>query len=116
MTIQEALAYLENAHFENYSGQIIAEHQETRKDYIAFDLTCTCNEVPNKVADEVGEALITLLNGARATHECAERMDAAIRALIAEWDTGRYDDWTIHNASLRRHIEALRAALPKEGE
>jgi hypothetical protein len=65
MTLQEALDFLDGAHFENYSGQIIAEHANKNRDIIVCDLGCTCGEVASKNADEYGEVLVTLLNGAR---------------------------------------------------
>ena len=45
----------------------------------------------------------------------APEMADAIRALIADWDAGAFNDWTARFAGLRRHITAIRAALP-EGE
>lgn len=66
MTIQSALEYLEGARFANYSGQIIAEHQEKQKDYIVCELSCTCGEIPSGSADEYGEVLVTVLNAATA--------------------------------------------------
>jgi len=66
MTPQEALDFLDGARFENYSGQIIAEHANKNKDFILCDLGCTCSEVGSKNADEYGEVLITLLNGTSA--------------------------------------------------
>lgn len=43
-------------------------------------------------------------------------MDAAIWALLTDYDAGVFEQHATLHASLRRNIEALRAALPKEGE
>jgi hypothetical protein len=65
MTPQEALEFLDGARFENYSGQIIAEHANKNKDFIVCELSCTCSEVASKNADEYGEVLVTLLNSVK---------------------------------------------------
>lgn len=65
MTPQEALDYINGARFENYSGQIIAEHANKNKDFIVCELSCTCSEVASKNADEYGEVLVTLLNSVK---------------------------------------------------
>jgi hypothetical protein len=65
VTPQEALDFLGGARFENYSGQIIAEHANKNKDFILCELSCTCSEVASKNADEYGEVLITLLNSVK---------------------------------------------------
>lgn len=89
MKISEVLEYLNWPKFENYSGQVVAEHAEKRDDYIVFDLTCTCSEVANGNADEVGEVLVALLNAAAAmygmlaeqttTDELDEQIEAAMQ-------------------------------------
>lgn len=71
--LRDALSYLEGARFENYSGQVIAEHDDKKKDYIVFDLTCTCSEVPGSNADELADMLVTVLNGAQ---EALKQYDA----------------------------------------
>jgi hypothetical protein len=65
VTPQEALDFLGGARFENYSGQIIAEHANKNEDFILCELSCTCSEVASKNADEYGEVLITLLNSVK---------------------------------------------------
>jgi len=83
VAIQEALDYLEGARFANYSGQIIAEHEDKNKDHIVCDLTCTCSEVANKNADEYGEALVTALNAVTALPGLVASCEAAIDHIIA---------------------------------
>lgn len=48
--------------------------------------------------------------------QAAPEMDAAIRALLADYDAGVFERYATLHATARRHIEALRAALPREGE
>lgn len=61
MTPQEALDYINGARFVNYSGQII-EQRDGRDRYIVCEIGCNCSEIPGKISDEYGEALVTLLN------------------------------------------------------
>lgn len=46
----------------------------------------------------------------------APEMDATIRALLADYDAGVFEQYATLHPMLHRHIGALRAALPKEGE
>ena len=92
MTPQEALDFLGDARFENYSGQIIAEHANKNKDFILCELSCTCSEVASKNADEYGEVLVTLLN--------------SVKGLLAQQGT-----FTRMIAEVCDHNEILRQAL-----
>lgn len=64
MTPQEALKYFNGARFANYSGQIVEQH-DGRDRYIVCEIGCSCSELPGKIADEYGEALVTLLNSVK---------------------------------------------------
>lgn len=44
----------------------------------------------------------------------APEMDTAIRALLADYDAGVFERYATLHATARRHIEALRAALPED--
>ena len=65
MTPQEALDYINGARFANYSGQIV-ERRDGRDRYIVCEIGCNCSEIPGKISDEYGEALVTLLNSVEA--------------------------------------------------
>lgn len=67
-TLQEAIDYLQGAQFANYSGQIV-EQVDGKDKTIICDLGCTCGEIASKNADEYGEMLVTLLNGASSAAE-----------------------------------------------
>lgn len=85
MTIQEALDYLEGARFVNWggSGQINAVFDDKRKDYIVCEIGCACGEIATKNAEEYGDALIALLNGAAALPGLIEACKAAEQYIIA---------------------------------
>lgn len=103
--LKQALDYLEGARFENYSGQIIAEHADKNKDFIVCDFTCECSEVASKNADEYGEVFVTVLNG-------AARLAAAVQAAI--------DFYAWHMAAIPsavlEELPERRAALQKQLE
>ena len=64
MTPQEALDYINGARFVKNSGQII-EQRDGRDRYIVCEIGCNCSEIPGKISDEYGEALVTLLNSVK---------------------------------------------------
>lgn len=82
--LREALEFLEGARFENYRGQIIAHHDNKNKDFIVFDLTCVCSEVGSRNAEEMGDALCALLNGAKEALEQRDAFLTACEALMGE--------------------------------
>jgi len=85
--IRAEIAYLGT--LDNASGQIVTL-RDSRPDTILFEFGCpACSEVARKVADEYGEALVTIVNAAPVLVERIERTEAgaaALRAALNEID------------------------------
>lgn len=86
--LKDALTYLDGAHFENYSGQLISTRPNGGQT-ILRELSCAnCSEIFRKSADQQGEILVTLLNSAALVPDLLAACEAAaalIDRLEASW-------------------------------